>query len=108
MRHDSRRGFLKSALLGGALVPALALIGTESHAADLAPLDPDEPNAKAFGFVTDAGKVDAKAETTFKPGQHCGVCTQYQGKPGDARGGCNIFPDKTVPATGWCKVWTPR
>jgi hypothetical protein len=109
MRYTlSRRDLMKHALAAGALVPALGLIGKESRAAALTPLDPNDPAAKSLGFVTDASKVDASANSTFKPGQHCGTCMQYQGKPGDATAGCTIFAGHSVPANGWCKVWSQR
>jgi hypothetical protein len=108
MHHRiSRRALVKSGLLAGALVPAIGLIGNDADAA-LTPLDPSDPTAKALGFVTDASKVDAKAESTYKPNQKCSTCAQFQGKAGDASGGCNIFAGHTVPAGGWCKVWAQK
>ncbi len=109
MQHEiSRRDLMKGALLASALVPALGLIGKNSQAAGLTPLDPNDPAAKALSFVTDASKVDASANPTFKAGQSCATCAQYQGKPTDATAGCNIFAGHSVPAGGWCKVWVPR
>jgi hypothetical protein len=104
----SRRALIKGAFAAGALAPALGLIGKESRAAELTPLDPNDPAAKSLGFVLDASKVDASANSTFKAGQRCGTCMQYQGKPGDATGGCTIFAGHSVPANGWCKVWSQR
>lgn len=109
MQHDiSRRHLIRNALLAGALVPALGLIAKRSDAAELTPLDPNDPTAKALAFVADAAKVDAAANPTFKPGQRCATCMQYQGKPTDATAGCTIFPNHSVPAAGWCKVWVQR
>lgn len=104
----SRRVVLKSALIGGAFIPALDLLAGAAAAAALTPLDPNDPTAKALGFVTDSSKVDASANPTHKPTQRCGTCAQFQGKPGDARGGCNIFTGHSVPQGGWCKVWAQR
>jgi len=104
----SRRELVKSSLLAGALMPALGLMGTAAEADSLTPLDPSDPQAKALGFVLDAAKVNASANPTFKPGQHCGDCAQYQGKPGAASGGCNIFVGHSVPVGGWCKVWAKK
>jgi hypothetical protein len=104
----SRRDLMKSALVASALVPALGLIGKKSWAADLTPLDPNDPAAKALGFVTDASKVDAAANPTFKPEQHCAACAQYQGAPTDATAACTIFAGHSVPAGGWCKAWVKR
>jgi hypothetical protein len=110
MRHEiSRRDWMKRALLASALIPALGLIGRSARAqGGLTPLDPKDPQAKSLGFVTDASKVDPKAFPTFKKGQHCGNCAQYQGKPTDPMAGCNIFAGHSVPAAGWCKVWVQR
>jgi len=104
----SRRMVVKSALIGGALMPALNLLAGSAAAADLTPLDPNDPTAKALGFVTDSTKVDASVNPTHKPTQRCGTCAQFQGKAGDARGGCNIFTGHSVPQGGWCKVWAQK
>jgi hypothetical protein len=99
---------MKSALIAGALLPAAGLLGFPAEAAGMPALDPNDPTAKALGFVTNASKVDAGANPTYKPNQKCGACAQFQGKPADASAGCNIFPGKSVPASGWCKVWAQR
>jgi high potential iron-sulfur protein len=104
----SRRVVLKSALIGGAFMPALDLFAGSAAAADLPPLDPNDPTAKALGFVTDSTKVDAGINPTHKPTQRCGTCAQFQGKAGEARGGCNIFTGHSVPQGGWCKVWAQK
>jgi hypothetical protein len=103
----TRRDIVKSGLIAGVLIPTIGLIGTVSAAA-LPPLDPNDPTAKALGFVTDTTKVDAATNPTHKPTQKCGVCAQFQGKAGDATGGCNIFAGKSVPQNGWCKVWVQK
>ena len=108
MQHKiSRRAMVKRSLLAGTLMPAFGLIGN-AEAAGMTPLDPNDPQAKALGFVTDASKVSAAAEPTFKPSQKCGTCAQFQGKAGDATSGCNIFVGHTVPSGGWCKVWAQK
>jgi High potential iron-sulfur protein len=108
MQHKiSRRAMVKRSLLAGTLMPAFGLIGN-AEAAGMTPLDPNDPQAKALGFVTDASKVSPAAEPTFKPSQKCGTCAQFQGKAGDATGGCNIFVGHTVPSGGWCKVWAQK
>ena len=108
MQHISRRAIIKGGLIAGALVPAFGLLGNSAVAAGLPPLDPNDPTAKALGFVTDSTKVDAAANPTHKPNQKCGTCAQFQGKPGDASGGCNIFAGHSVPVGGWCKVWAAK
>jgi High potential iron-sulfur protein len=104
----SRRAMVKGGLIAGAFIPAMGFLVDTSAAAGLPPLDPSDPTAQALGFVTDASKVDAKANGTYKPDQKCSTCAQYQGKAGDATAACNIFAGKSVPAGGWCKVWAQK
>ena len=108
MHEISRRDFMVGTILASALVPALGLLAKDGHAAELAPLDASDPVAKALGFVTDASKVEASVSPTFKAGQHCAACAQYQGKATDGSGGCIIFAGHSVPADGWCQAWTQR
>ena len=107
-KNFSRRAIVKGGLLMGALVPALGMLAEQAAAADLPPLDTNDPTAKALGFVPDSTKVDDKANPTHKPDQKCANCAQFQGKPTDARGGCNIFVGKSVPSGGWCKTWAKK
>ncbi len=108
LNNFTRRAIVKQGLIAGALIPALGLIGKGAAAAALPALDPSDPTAKALGFVTDATKVNAASNPTYKPNQKCGTCAQFQGKAGDASGGCNIFAGHSVPSTGWCKVWAQK
>ena len=71
-------------------------------------LDPNDPQAKGLGYVSDGSQVDRKANPNFKPEQQCANCVQYQGKPTDAEAPCTIFMSKLVPAKGWCKVWAKK
>ena len=107
-RKISRRAIVKGGLIAGAILPAMGLMANSAAAAALPALDPKDPTAAALGFVTDATKVDAKANPTYKPTQKCSNCAQYQGKATDATAGCNIFAGKSVPAAGWCKVWAQK
>jgi hypothetical protein len=102
----SRRKLLQGALAGLAAAQASSLVAPSAHAAEA--LSESDPTAKSLGYVTDAKKVDAKANPNYKPGQVCANCMQYTGKAGDASGPCNIFPGKTVEAKGWCKVWVQK
>jgi len=103
----SRRALVKGGLIAGALIPVIGFEASAAAAA-LVPLDPKDPTAQALGFVTDATKVDAAANVTYKPTQKCSNCVQYQGKAGDATAACTIFAGKSVPAGGWCKVWAAK
>jgi hypothetical protein len=108
----SRRAIVKGGLIAGAFIPAIGIMANSASAAPAAAalpaLDPKDPTAAALGFVTDATKVDAAANATYKPTQKCSNCAQYQGKAGDATAGCLIFAGKSVPAGGWCKVWAQK
>ena len=106
MKHIiSRRAIVKTGLLA---VPALGWAAREADAAALTPLDPSDPLAKSLNFVTDASNVDASANPTYKSGQKCSTCAQYQGKAGEATAGCTIFAGHSVPGGGWCKVWAQK
>jgi hypothetical protein len=107
-RKISRRSLVKGGLIAGALLPAVGLLSRTASAAALPPLDPNDPTAKALGFMTDATKVDSKTHPMFKAGQKCGTCAQFQGKPGEASAACTIFAGKSVPEGGWCQVWAQK
>ena len=104
----SRRAVVKGGLIAGALVPAMGMLANTAAAAGLPPLDPNDPTAKALGYTTDASKVNASANPTYKPNQKCATCAQFQGKAGDASGGCNIFAGHSVVQGGGCKVWAQK
>ena len=101
-----RRDFLKCALASAVVIPVLG--AADARAADLPLLDPTDSVAQSLGFVRDASKVAANANPTFTPGQHCGVCMQYQGKASDAAAGCSIYAGHSVPSRGWCRAFVPR
>jgi hypothetical protein len=94
--------------LGGLTGALTAALWSGASVAAPTPLDPSDPQAKALGFVSDAKKVDAAANPTFKSTQTCASCAQYQGKATDTSAPCTIFAGKAVPAAGWCKVWAQR
>jgi High potential iron-sulfur protein len=99
-----RRDFLKCALATALAAPALGAAG--ARAAGLTPLDPSDPTAQSLGFVADSSA--ATANSSFKAGQRCGVCMQYQGALTDARAGCSIYPGHSVPVNGWCGAFAAR
>lgn len=108
MKSISRRTFARISLTVVGAIPVLSLWSQSSCAAVPVALDPNDPTAKALGFVTDGKAVNTAANPTFKPSQTCATCAQYLGKASDPVGPCNIFAGKTVPATGWCKVWVQK
>lgn len=95
---ESRRQFLK---IAGGSVAVAAVIGTlprVARAADLPHVSPDDPTAKALGYVEDAGTTkDAK----HKAGDACSNCQFYSGGA-SGYGPCQLFPGKSVNAKGWC------
>ena len=65
--------------------------------------------AAALGYVSDAKRVDGKANPTYQAGATCSTCSWYQGKAGDPAGGpCTFFPGKNVDANGWCRMWNKK
>jgi hypothetical protein len=107
MNRD-RRTVLGTLVAGVVSIPVAGLVSRAVAAAPLPNLDPADPTAKALGYVTDATKVDVKANATYKAGQNCANCVQFQGKKGDKTAACNLFPGKAVASTGWCKVWAQK
>ena len=105
-RRPSRRDFLLVSL--GAAFAGLVALRTRAVHAQAAPaqnlphLSPDEPLAKALGYVNDASQVDRTKFPTYKPGDACDKCRFYQGKAGQAWGPCQIFMGKSVSERGWC------
>lgn len=104
----SRRNALKQCLMLLGAAGALEPITPTQAAADLPHVTPEDPTAKALGYIEDSSKVDAKANPTFQSGQTCHTCLQLQGADGATWRPCNLFPGKTVNANGWCRVWVKK
>ena len=100
----SRRAFIQILPFAG----ALALCAEGALAADVAAVDPKDPQAAALGYVADASKADKAKFPKYAAGQNCGGCQLYQGKAGDASGACAIFAGKKVAAKGWCSAYTKK
>jgi hypothetical protein len=99
MNEDlTRRALVRGSVIAGAFVSVAGLLEATSAFAQSPALDPNEPSAKALGYV-------ASSPT---PEQKCSNCALFQGKAGDALGGCPIFPGKSVAANAWCKSWTKK
>ena len=103
-----RRSFIQVAAMAAAIGPGAGALRQAVAAAPLPLLDVNDPTAKALGYVVDAAKVDAKANPTYKAGQKCAVCVQFQGKATDKQAPCPIFVGKQVVSNGWCKVWAQK
>lgn len=112
-RHDpSRRTFLATA----AVVASAAAIGLRPRSASAAGAslphltDKNDPLAKTFGYTPDAKDVNRAKFSTYKPGEHCGLCRFFKGKAGQTSGyaGCQIYPGYSVNAEGWCASFNAR
>ena len=99
--NENRRQVPKFAIVGAVAAPLAArLVAQPAFAADLPPLELDNPTAKALGYVEDHTKTDVKKHPNYKPDQDCLNCKFYGG--GEPRGSCTLFPGKSVNAKGWC------
>ena len=99
MNEDlTRRALVRGSIIAGAFVSLAGLLEATSALAQSAALDPNDPTAKALGYVA----------SSATPNQQCGNCALFQGKAGDATGACPIFAGKSVSANGWCKSWTKK
>lgn len=92
--HIKQRRRIVGALIAGTMVP-LVVPFFSARAADATALDPDDPTAKALGYVTASAKA----------GANCANCLQFKGAQGAAMGPCGIFPGKQVASAGWCLSW---
>jgi hypothetical protein len=99
-----RRQFLNLSV--GAIAATLAV--PKARAADLPPLSPADPTAKALGYVDDSTTIDAGKTPQHKPGQACANCQQFTKQPGSDRGLCVIFTGKAVSERGWCGAYVPK
>jgi hypothetical protein len=96
----TRRTFMMQAVAG----IAATSLAARAWADDRKLLAEDDPEAKKFDYVADAGKVDAKKYPDFKPGDKCLKCQIYEDGPNNM-GGCPIFAGKLVAANGWCSAF---
>ncbi|MBT9488778.1 MAG: high-potential iron-sulfur protein [Rubrivivax sp.] len=99
----SRRQFIQIIPVAGA-----ALVGARGAFAQAALVKEDDAQAKALGYVADAGKTDKAKYKQYAAGQACSNCALYQGKAADAAGGCALFPGKQVAGKGWCSAYAKK
>jgi len=99
----TRRRFFASA--GAAATVATAGISTTQAEQQPAPLDENDPTAKALSYVQDAKTADSAKRFSD---QFCNNCALYAGKADDEWAGCSIFPGKVVAGKGWCSVWAAK
>lgn len=100
---ESRRQFLYRVPLGIASVALVGMPLTAAGVANLPPVTPDDPTAKALKYTDDASKA-----SVTQPGSKCANCANYQGTAGSTEGGCLLFPGKSVKAAGWCSGWVAK
>jgi hypothetical protein len=110
MCMTTRRTFIQWVPAAGlAVTAAQARAQAASQAGSAGPMvDPQDPQAKALHYVTDATKVDKSQNPNYKPGQHCAVCQLYQGPASAQTAPCTIFGGKRVAAAGWCSAFVPK
>jgi hypothetical protein len=98
----SRRRFLIQAAVAATALPLLARVASQPAMAD-APkkLTVDNPQAKALGYVEDAGTTKNAA---FKPGSACSNCQFFTA----GTNSCAIFAGYTVAPKGWCSAWAKK
>jgi hypothetical protein len=96
IKKITRRSLVIRGLIVGSIIPVsqtISVVRAESPS-----LDPNDPTAKALGYITQS----------TKPAEKCSNCSQFQGNTGSAQGSCTIFPAKSVAAAGWCMSWVKK
>ena len=99
----SRRRFLAHAAVAAAALPLLGRIGNAEAAPlpKLPKLPASKPQAKALGYVEDAGKTTSRAH---KAGSVCANCQFFTA----ATGACVLFAGYSVAPKGWCTAWAKK
>lgn len=110
MTKCSRRNIFKLAGAGSLalLFPAMALKPTGVAMAQDNALDPENPQAKALGYVKHFEDIDQAKWPRYQAGQQCSNCQLAQGDLTADWMGCGIFPGKQVAKEGWCNAWVAR
>ncbi len=109
MNVRSRRDVIKLAGVGSLamFVPVIGRMpGTMARAEEI--LDPENPQAKALGYVHDYEDVDPAAWPRYEAGQTCANCQLALGDLEAEWMGCGLFPGKQVAGRGWCNAWVKR
>jgi hypothetical protein len=97
-KNITRRALVFRGLVVGSIIPVSQTIISSVVRAESPSLDPNDPTAKALGYITQS----------TKPAEKCSNCSQFQGNGGSAQGPCTIFPGKSVAAAGWCMSWVKK
>lgn len=93
---------LLAACTGGLALLRSPVLRAQANARPL--LRPDEPVAKAIGYVEVAAKVDVAANPGYRRGQSCTTCVYVERSTAKQRG-CSLVPGRTVLPAGWCQRW---
>jgi len=97
--NRTRRRFVNAFATCAMAIPLSALVVLHlAKAADMPPLDPEDPAAKSLMYShqsTDANKL-------------CSGCQFYTGAADAEWGACVIFQQKLVSASGVCNSWFKR
>ena len=97
----SRRRFVGIALSAVAALPVLLAAAPRALAAGLTPLPPDNAQAKALKYTTNAA---ASKDPAHKPGSACANCQFFTA----SSGACQIFPGFKVEPAAWCAAWAKK
>jgi hypothetical protein len=97
----SRRRFLVNAAVITASLPFAHRLVGNAQAAGLTRLPLDNAQAKALGYVEDAG---TSKHPSYKPGSACATCQLFTA----ATGGCSLFAGFSVSPKGWCAAWAKK
>jgi hypothetical protein len=101
----NRRQFLTQVAVGVSAI-SVARIGLAEE--EKGKLDPNDPYAKAMGFVTDTNNADKAKFPKHTVEQSCAKCQLFTGTESDEWAPCSFFGKRLVPSTGWCRNWKPK
>lgn len=125
--NQSRRNFLKTAVVGAAVTVVAGKVLAEQKRGGSAPaagagsakltlLSVTDPTAKALNYHDDKAKIKDASMKIDRQGikfndQHCKNCLLFKsaGKVnGVEAGSCTLFAGKAVAAEGWCTSWSKK
>ena len=98
MNKLNRRRFIGSMTVAIVAAPSLFLTSRSTIAADAAPVDPNDAQAKALSYVHESAIAEA----------NCANCRLYTGSADAEWGPCAIFPGKQVASAGRCSAWAKQ
>ena len=97
--NKTRRRFVNVFATGAVAIPLSTLVALRlAQAADMPPLDPEDPAAKSLMYTHQSADAN----------RLCSGCQFYTGPANAEWGACVIFPEKLVSAGGVCNSWFKR